>query len=132
MRSERMNRKNLLTVAAALVFGMLMPGSRAQAQQPPRMPYVFGMYCFMCHKEGVQIGPTGIFDMQSKTGNPLHEQYIRNNVRFGFNAMPAFRLSEVSPKEMNAIVAYLRDLAAYRKAHPGYKPAPAEKGGDRK
>ena len=62
------------------------------------MPYVFAMYCLMCHKEGVQIGPTGIFDMLSKTGNPLHEQYIRNNVRFGFNAMPAFRMSEVSPR----------------------------------
>ena len=108
------------------------PGSKAQVQQPPKMPYVFGMYCFMCHKQGVQIGPIGIFDMLSKTGNPLHEQYIRNTVRFGFNAMPAFRLSEVSPREMNAIVAYLKDLAAYRKVRPGYQPVPAVQGGSRK
>jgi len=122
-----MNRKTLIIIAAVLVSGMLS-GSTAQAQQPPKMPYVFEMYCFMCHKEGVQIGPVGIFDMLSKSGNPLHEQYIRNNTRFGFNAMPAFRISEVSPRELNAIVTYLKDVAAYRKTNPDYKPAPAQEG----
>ncbi|GEM_PF-1489098 len=119
-----MNRTNVIMVTALLALGMLLSGSNARAQEPPKMPYVFEMYCFMCHKEGVQIGPTGIFDMVSKSGNPLHEQYIRNNTRFGYNAMPAFRLSEVSPKELDAIVAYLKEVAAYRKANPGYKPAP--------
>ena len=123
-----MNRKNLFIVTAALVSGMLLPGARVHAQEPPKMPYVFAMYCFMCHKEGVQIGPVGIFDMLSKSGNPLHEQYIRNNVRFGLNAMPSFRISEVSPKELNAIVTYMKDVAAYRKTNPDYKPAPAQKG----
>jgi len=123
-----MKRKTLLIVATALVFGMFLPVLRAQAEGPPKMPYVFAMYCFMCHKEGVQIGPTGLFDMQSKTGNPLHEQYIRNNVRFGLNAMPAFRLSEVSPKELNAIVTYLKDVSEYRKNHPEYKPVPVQEG----
>ena len=127
-----MNRKTSLIVAATLTLGTLLPGSGARAEEPPKMPYVFAMYCVMCHKEGVQIGPTGIFDMVSKSGNPLHEQYIRNNTRFGFNAMPAFRMSEVSPKELNAIVAYLKDVAAYRKTHPGYKPAPAKEGGGKK
>jgi len=122
-----MNRKTLIIIAAVLVSGMLS-GSTAQAQQPPKMPYVFEMYCFMCHKEGVQIGPVGIFDMLSKSGNPLHEQYIRNNTRFGFNAMPAFRISEVSPRELDAIVTYLKDVAAYRKTNPDYKPAPAQEG----
>lgn len=126
-----MNRKTLILLAAVLLSGMLL-SAVVQAQEPPKMPYVFGMYCVMCHKEGVQIGPTGIFDMVSKTGNPLHEQYIRNNTRFGFNAMPAFRLSEVSPKELNAIVAYMKDVAAYRKIHPEYKPAPAEEGRGKK
>jgi len=122
-----MNRKTLTIVAALLLSGMLA-GSAAQAQQPPRMPYVFEMYCLMCHKEGVQIGPMGIFDMTSKSGNPLHEQYIRSNVRFGLNAMPAFRISEISPKGLNSIVTYLKDVAAYRKTNPTYKPAPAEEG----
>jgi len=126
-----MNRKTLIIVAAALVFGMLL-GSGAQAAQAPKMPYVFAMYCLMCHKEGVQIGPTGIFDMQTKSGNPLHEQLIRNNVRFGYNAMPAFRLSEVSPRELNDIVSYMKDVAAYRKIHPGYNPAVMQEGGARK
>ena len=127
-----MKQTTLSIAAAALLFGMLLPGAGAQAQEPPKMPYVFAMYCVMCHKEGVQIGPTGIFDMMSKTGNPLHEQYIRNNVRFGYKAMPAFRMSEVSPKELNLMVAYLKDLAAYRKTHPGYKLAQAKEGGGRK
>ena len=122
-----MNRKVLTILAAVLVSGML-PSAGAQAQEPPKMPYVFAMYCFMCHKEGVQIGPVGIFDMLSKSGNPLHEQFIRNNTRFGFNAMPAFRISEVSPRELNAIVTYLKDVAAYRKTNPDYKPAPAQEG----
>ena len=122
-----MNGKNMTIVTAALVFGMLL-GAVAQAQEAPKMPYVFGMYCFMCHKEGVQIGPMGMFDLLSKSGIPLREQYIRNNVRFGIKAMPAFRLSEVSPKELDGIVRYLKELAAYRKTHPNYKPAPVQEG----
>ena len=73
-----------------------------------------------------------IFDMQTRTGNPLHEQYVRNNVRFGIKAMPAFRLSEVSPKELDEIVAYMKAVAAYRKTHPEYKPAPPQEGGAKK
>ena len=126
-----MNRKTLLIAAAALIFGMLS-GAGAQASEPPKMPYVFAMYCVMCHKQGVQIGPIGIFDMKSKSGNPLHEQYIRNNVRFGYNAMPAFRLSEVSPKELDAIVAYMKEVAAYRKIHPDYQPAAMQEGGKKR
>ena len=125
-----MDRKNLL-IAAAVILGLLSGGG-AWALEPPKMPYVFAMYCVMCHKAGVQIGPTGIFDMRSKSGNPLHEQYIRNNVRFGYNAMPAFRISEVSPKELNAIVAYMKEVAAYRKVHPEYQPAAAQEGGKKK
>ena len=126
-----MNRKKLFITAAVLVFGMLL-SANARALEPPKMPYVFAMYCFMCHKEGVQIGPMGIFDMQSKAGNPLHEQYIRNNVRFGYNAMPAFRLSEINPKELDQIVNYLKKVAAYRKVQPNYKPAPVQEGSVKK
>ena len=126
-----MNRKTIKILMLVLVSGMLL-STRAQALEPPKMPYVFGMYCLMCHKEGVQIGPMGIFDMLSKSGNPLHEQYIRSNVRFGYNAMPAFRLSEISPKELNDIVTYLKKVAAYRKIHPDYKPIPKQEGGAKK
>ena len=119
-----MNRKNVSIAAAALVVGMLLGTGARAADKPPKMPYVFGMYCYMCHREGVQIGPMGIFDMLSKDGNPLNEQYIRNNVRFGLRAMPAFRLSEVSPKELDDIVVYMKQLAKYRKTHRGYQPVP--------
>ncbi len=124
-----MKSKTWKFFAALLVLGLLM-SSLAQAVEPPKMPYVFGMYCFMCHKEKVQIGPIGIFDMKTKEGNYLHPEYIRNNTRFGYNAMPAFRLSEVSEKEMDDIVTYLKDIAAYREANPGYQPLPEfEEGG---
>ena len=116
-----MKSKTLKIFAALLVFGMLL-SAWVQADEPPKMPYVFGMYCFMCHKEKVQIGPIGIFDMKTKEGNYLHPEYIRNNTRFGYNAMPAFRLSEVSEKEMDDIVTYLKNLAAYRKTHSDYQP----------
>ncbi len=125
-----MKRKPLSILAVLILW--LAAAPIARASEPPTMPYVFAMYCYMCHKQGVQIGPVGIFDMQSKTGNPLHEQYIRNNVRFGIKAMPAFRLSEVSPKELDQIVLYMKDIAAYRKTHPGYKPMPAKEGGAKK
>ncbi len=120
------------SLAAAALISWVLSGPVVQAQDPPKMPYVFAMYCFMCHRVGVQIGPVQIFDMQTKTGNPLHEQYIRNNVRFGINAMPAFRLSEISPKELDEIVSYMKTVAAHRKTHPDYKPAPAQEGGVQK
>lgn len=115
----KMNIWKLLPASALL---SLLLSTGAAADEPPKMPYVFGMYCFMCHKEHVQIGPIGMFDMKSKEGNELHPAYIRNNTRFGYKAMPAFRLSEISEKEMDDIVAYLKALAAYRKSHPGYQP----------
>jgi len=126
-----MNRNTLKICAALLLSGMLAT-TAAQAQEPPKMPYVFEKNCFLCHKSPERTGPIGIYDMMSKSGNPLHEQYIRNNVRFGLRAMPAFRISEVSPKGLNAIVKYLKDVAAYRKTNPTYKPAPAEEGRGKK
>jgi hypothetical protein len=95
------------------------------------MPYAFEMYCLMCHKAGVQIGPPQIFDMRTKVGNPLHEEYVRSNVRFGMKAMPAFRPSEIGRKELDEMVAYLKAGAAYRKTNAGYVPAPVERGGAR-
>jgi mono/diheme cytochrome c family protein len=116
-----MKRKTWKILAVIPTLGLLL-STGAAADEPPKMPYVFGMYCFMCHKEKVQIGPIGMFDMKSKEGNELHPEYIRNNTRFGYNAMPAFRLSEISEKELEEIVAYLRALADYRKTNPGYQP----------
>lgn len=124
-------KRTILSIAAALTLGALATEAPA-AQGAPRMPYAFEMYCVMCHQHGVQIGPTGIFDMQSKSGNPLHEQYIRNNVRFGMKAMPAFRISEVPPRELDGFVTYLKEVAVYRRTNPTYRPAPAQKGGTRK
>lgn len=121
------NTLKILTV----VSGMLL-SSGVRAEEPPKMPYVFEMNCFLCHKSPERTGPISIYDMRSKNGNPLHEQYIRNNARFGLNAMPAFRISEVTPKGLNAIVTYLQDVAAYRKIHPEYKPAPVKERGAKK
>ena len=126
-----MNRNTIKMLTAVLVSGMLLSAG-ARAQEPPKMPYVFEMNCFLCHKNPERTGPVSIYDMRSKTGNPLHEQYIRNNVRFGLNAMPAFRVSEVTPKGLNAIVAYLKEMAAYRKIHPEYKPSLVQEGGAKK
>jgi mono/diheme cytochrome c family protein len=126
-----MRKLTLIPLAAALVSATT-PSMGASTGGPPKMPYVFEKNCFPCHKEHAQVGPMKIFDMRTKAGNPLNEEYVRSNVRFGFNAMPAFRPSEVNTRDMDGIVAYLKDLAAYRKAHPGYQPAPARKGGDRK
>ena len=125
-----MNLKTINICAVALFW--MLASTAAEAQQPPKMPYVFEKNCFLCHKSPERTGPIGIYDMTSKSGNPLHEQYIRNNVRFGLRAMPAFRISEVSPKGLNAIVAYLKDVAEYRKTDRGYKPVPIDDEGAKK
>lgn len=123
-----MTRKTLKSTAIVLCTGIML-STHAWANEQPKMPYIFEKYCFGCHKEHVQTGPIGILDMRTKAGNPLNEEYIRSNIRFGYNAMPSFRPSEVSDKGMDEIVSYLKVLAAYRKAHPGYHPAAPERGG---
>jgi mono/diheme cytochrome c family protein len=122
-------KMGILSILATMLFSALLFCSGAQANELPNMPYVFEANCFLCHREPEQTGPSSIFDMRSKTGNPLHEQYIRNNVRFGISAMPAFRISEVSPKALDDIVNYLKTVAAYRKEHPDYKPMPGPEEG---
>ena len=122
-----MSRWRVSLAAAALISWGAFAG--VEALEPPRMPYAFEMYCLMCHRAGVQIGPTQIFEMKTKTGNPLNEQYIRGNVRFGLKAMPAFRVSEIGPRELDDIVAYMKAVAAYLRTHAGYKPAPTKEGG---
>ena len=112
---------------AALALGTGIISMSAWADEQPRMPYVFEKNCYSCHREHVQVGPIGILDMRSKAGNPLHDEYIRSNVRFGYNAMPAFRPSEVSDKALDEIISYLKALAAYRKTHPDYQPDPERK-----
>lgn len=124
-----MKRRKQLALAAAALLSWALSGQAVQAQEPPKMPYPFAMYCLMCHKATVQIGPMQIFDMKTRTGNPLHVEYVRNNVRFGIRAMPAFRLSEIGASELDEIVAYMKAVAAYRKANPGYQPAPQQEGG---
>lgn len=122
-----MTRKLLYGSAIVLSMGVMF-SMNAMASGSPKMPFVFEKFCFPCHRSDVRTGPVGILDMRSKAGNLLHEEYIRSNVRFGFNAMPAFRPTEVNDKGMNDIVSYLQELAAYRKMYPDYQPAPVQEG----
>ena len=122
-----MTEKIMNGAVVALVMGAMLVVN-AQANGQPRMPYAFEKFCFPCHRAEIRTGPAAILDMRSKAGNPLHEEYIRSNIRFGFNAMPAFRPSEVNDKAMNEIVSYLKGLAAYRKVHPDYQPEPVQEG----
>ncbi len=124
-----MTRKMTTRSALAFLAGLAL-SVNAQAAEPPKMPYVFEKFCYPCHMEGVQTGPVGILDMRTKAGNPLNPEFIRSNARFGYNAMPAFRPSEVSDKALDDIVSYLKALAAYRKTHPGY-PRTGEKRGNK-
>lgn len=121
-------KRGILNTQALILFSVFLLCQGAQANEAPKMPYVFEANCLLCHRVPEQSGPSSIFDMRSKDGNPLHRQYIRSNVRFGLNAMPAFRVSEVSEQGLEDIVRYLEEVAAHRRDHHEYRPAPVQEG----
>lgn len=91
--------------AAALLLACLNTGAAAQAVG--KGPQYYQKICAKCHEAGV--GPALL-------GRELPEATILYMVRHGFNAMPAFRQTDIDD-------ATLKDLAAYLSK----SPAPAKR-----
>ena len=67
-----MNRNTIKMLTAVLVSGMLLSAG-ARAQEPPKMPYVFEMNCFLCHNPEVsshQPSSTNLLSVYSRVCSP--------------------------------------------------------------
>lgn len=65
---------------------------------------VYMSYCHMCHPGGTAgLGP-------AINNKPLPGFLIRYQVRHGIGMMPAFKEDVISDKEMDNLVAYLKEL----------------------
>jgi len=117
-----MTRFTPLVLAAALP--LLAAPAHAQNTQPPaaapvRQPLgavlpqrtpaqVYGKVCGYCH--GRNVGPIIL-------GRPLPAEAITYIVRHGQNGMPAFRPSEITPAELDALAKWISASPARREEH---------------
>lgn len=68
----------------------------------------FDQHCHSCHPDGAGgLGP-------SLNDKPLPGTLIEFQVRHGLGVMPAFDPHHLSDKELDAILAYLKDLRTRR------------------
>jgi mono/diheme cytochrome c family protein len=82
------------------------PLGQPMPQRPPARTYA--SVCAYCH--GYNVGPIIL-------GRQLPQDYIRTMVRGGRNGMPAFRPSEISPAELDALAAWISKAPANPMEH---------------
>jgi mono/diheme cytochrome c family protein len=77
---------------------------------------VFRRWCVECHGEGQHPGTSALqrkyqgsipAALEQRSGAQLPEALIRQAVRNGVSYMPFFRKTEVTDRELGALVAYL-------------------------
>lgn len=95
----------------AAVLALL--GGTALAEPPPsaiqRSPQkVYSVTCGYCH--GRNVGPILL-------GRKLQPDYIRSVARTGPNGMPAFRPTEISDSELEALARWIAGSKADPKEH---------------
>jgi mono/diheme cytochrome c family protein len=85
--------------------GELYGGSTAiESPLAEKGAIVFADSCNQCHPGGTAgVGP-------ALNNKPLPGFLIKFQVRYGLGAMPAFSEDEIGPEELNALVAYLKEL----------------------
>ena len=85
--------------AAVLAATVAVAGQKLgepQAERPPEK--VYAVTCGYCH--GANVGPVIL-------GRKLPAPVIKTIVRHGQNAMPAFRPTEISAAELNALAKWI-------------------------
>jgi mono/diheme cytochrome c family protein len=119
--SARM-RSALSATAVTLLLGSLVlaAGCSARRSEPIAGPLgytspelrageiAFDRHCSHCHPGGEKgLAP-------ALNNKPLPGFLIKFQVRHGLGAMPAFSEREIAPEELNALVAYLKELRQNR------------------
>ena len=94
----------LLGAGAALAMGQKL-GERAPERSGAE---VYSSTCGYCH--GHNVGPVLL-------GRHLPARAIKAIVRSGQNGMPAFRPSEISPMELDAVAKWIEAAPADAKEH---------------
>ncbi|WP_374530707.1 cytochrome c [Novosphingobium sp.] len=98
-----------LAICAAIAALGIAGGAYAASQKlgeplGQRSPQkVYASTCGYCH--GTNVGPIIL-------GRKLPADYIKQMVREGRNAMPAFRPTEVSPEELDALSKWIETAPA--------------------
>jgi mono/diheme cytochrome c family protein len=113
MRLRGIISGGLLLIGTAGYALTLPSGSSVAATPPPSATprsgeLVYQQSCGYCH--GRNVGPV-------IRGRALPQDYIRQMVRQGQNAMPAFRPSEISEPELAAVAAFIAKSKADSKEH---------------
>jgi mono/diheme cytochrome c family protein len=103
-----------LLLAATAGYVLTLPsGSSVAATPPPSATprsgeLVYQQSCGYCH--GRNVGPV-------IRGRALPQDYVRQMIRRGQNAMPAFRASEISEPELAAVATFIEKSKADTKEH---------------
>ena len=88
----------------AMCLSVAAGGARAQARGEWRGPqHIYSAACVYCHSTGV--GPVLM-------GRNLERDYVFSRVRQGFGPMPAFKPSELSDADLEALWQWLWDSPA--------------------
>ena len=89
-----------IALLAIPLIGAAVPGSQPLgaplAQRAPQKTYA--STCGYCH--GANVGPVLL-------GRHLPAGYVRQMVRAGRNAMPAFRPTEITPAELDTLAVWI-------------------------
>jgi mono/diheme cytochrome c family protein len=97
-------------ILTALVTIGSVPGSSGAAPNDPPEPgfawkdgaEVYAKICALCHE--TKVGP-------AIRGRDLDPEYIKYTVRYGSNAMPAFRTAEIDDQFLEKVAEYVSKTA---------------------
>lgn len=106
-----MTRIAISIVAASLLAGTapLLAGQKLGEVQAPRSAdTVYAKTCGYCH--GRNVGPIIL-------GRALPADAVKHIVRHGQNGMPAFRPTEISPSELDALATWVEKSATRKQEH---------------
>ncbi|WP_431025123.1 c-type cytochrome [Halomonas sp. H5] len=98
----------VLTGALLLTLSSLASGEEREPTE------VFRQICAHCHATAEAVGPATVMLAIPEGGQEAWGNYMRGIVRNGRAAMPAFRHSEISDAELDALITALMsgDFAA--------------------
>jgi mono/diheme cytochrome c family protein len=103
-------------IAIAVLFGAALSGpllagqKLGEVQAPRSADDIYAKTCGYCH--GRNVGPIIL-------GRAIPADTVKYIVRHGQNGMPAFRPTEISPTELDALATWVEKSAARKQEH-GY------------